>query len=55
MKLLIGLCPDAAFCHHECTMGCWRVAHTGPLSGGIFPEGWPAEIEAQYGENDGHV
>lgn len=49
------MCPDEGFCHHECTYGCWRVAHVGPLSGGIYPDGWPPEVVAQNGENDGHV
>lgn len=46
-------CPDSGTCHHECTVGCWRVANAGPLS--FYGEDWPAEVVAEFGENDGHI
>ena len=37
-------CPDAGKCHHDCQIGCWRVANAGPLSG-VYPNNeWPASV-----------
>lgn len=38
------ICPDAGKCHHECTVGCWRVRHVGPLSGHYPHNEWPASV-----------
>lgn len=48
-------CPDEGFCHHGCTVGCWRVANAGPLSG-VYPDNeWPDEVQDTHRDNDGSL
>jgi N-formylglutamate amidohydrolase len=38
-------CPDDEACHHDCVDHyCWRVLHTGPLSGVYIADHWPLSL-----------
>lgn len=48
-------CPDGGTCHHECTVGCWRIIHTGPLSGVYAGDAWPLDVVLGNSPSDGHM
>lgn len=48
-------CPDGGHCHHECSIGCYRVECCGPLSGVYHNDVWPTDVVEANTPSNGHI